>query len=85
LVGQIAYSFGHDAKGWRGQDSAHGADERNGNELGFTFVVWKDQSKVQAIHSSEEESVETVLKVLLVGLWGSKSGIGMLDEPDQSL
>jgi hypothetical protein len=37
-VGDVANGFGHDAEGWRRLDPTHGAGERNGNELGFSFV-----------------------------------------------
>ena len=63
-------------------DPTHGAGEWDGDELRFAFKLGEDYGEAQAVQGLEEESVEAVLEVLLVGLRGAEFWVGMSDQPE---
>jgi hypothetical protein len=84
-IGNIRYRFRHGAEGgWRLRPS-HGARHGYGDQLGLTFVPWKDDGEARAVLGVEEQAVESVLDVVLGEESRAELGIRVPDAPEYSV
>ncbi len=81
-VGHIAYGFGHDTKGRGRLHPTHGASKGDGDQLRLVFVFREDDGQPEAISGSQEEAVESIFEILLVGLGWPEFRICVAKEPE---
>ena len=83
-VCHVAYGFGHDTKGWGRLYPTHGASKGDGDQLRLVFVFREDDGQPEAISGPQEEAVESIFEVLLVGLRRPAFWVCVAQEPEQS-
>ena len=84
-VGDVRNGFGHGAEGWGRLCPAHGACERDGDQLLLIRIQGKDDRETWTVVRSQEQPVKSILNVELGQVHGTVLGIGVSNAAEDSL